>query len=135
MDFLDSLRAFDTSGFGSSTLRHFGTSATSGLRALRALRDFEHFGHFDTSSFGPSGLRDFGTSRLRPLRDFDSSVLRYFGTSGFDPSRNSQTSRFKTPEAHFPKHLDQMPSVPFKIYDSCLFRDFGIFPSLYLVQF
>jgi hypothetical protein len=119
-------RDFD---FRTLTFRHFRTLATS-----RLWGHFGTLGHFRLRPFGT--LTSTATSGLRPLRDFG-----HFDTSGlralwhFGPLGNSCTSHFKTPEAHFPEHLDRMPPVPFKIYDSCLFRDFGIFPSLYLVQF
>jgi hypothetical protein len=51
MDGLDSLWAFDASGFGSLMLRHFGTLATLGTSTLQAPWDF---GHFSTLDFRPS---------------------------------------------------------------------------------
>jgi hypothetical protein len=65
---------------------------------------FGHFGKFDTSA----------NSALR--------WLRLFGTLGFVPSRFLSTSHFKSLEAHFPKGLDPLPLVPFKINDSYSLR-------------
>jgi hypothetical protein len=50
----------------------------------------------------------------------DSDPFRAFGTSALQGFLS--TSHFKSPEAHFPEGLDQLPPVPFKINDSYSLR-------------
>jgi hypothetical protein len=52
------------------------------------------------------------------ILDLDGQI--HFGSPG--PSGLLSTSHFKSPEAHFPEGLDQLPPVPFKINDSYSLR-------------
>jgi hypothetical protein len=123
---------FKSPGFGPSGLRCFSHFKTLGVTDLMTcgildldgrdlLRVSEASGLWDFGHFRPLG---FSTSGLWPLRHFGLWPLRDFGPSGFGPSKVLCTSHFETPEVHFPKGLDRLPPVLFKINDSCLFWGF-----------
>jgi hypothetical protein len=80
---------------------------------LQALRDFAMF----NSHNSPKHRTLKRGICLHASSAFDGSD--YFGSWGFDTSGIPHTSHFETPEAYFPKHLDQLPPVPLKINDSC----------------
>jgi hypothetical protein len=72
----------------------------------------------------PDPFRAFGTSATS-ANSTNSLRLRLFGTSGFGCSGFLSISHFKSPEAHFPKGLDRLPPIPFKINGSYSLR--GLF--------
>jgi hypothetical protein len=74
----------------------------------------------DSDPFRAFGTSPSATSQLRKICFGFSSGLRCFDPSGF-----LSTSHFKSPKAHFPEGLDQLPPVPFKINDSYSLR--GLF--------
>jgi hypothetical protein len=116
--FTRSYRSIDTWLFlinESDSLRAIKTLATSGLWPLL------HFAMFNSHN-SPKHRTPNRWIYLDASLTFDGSY--YFWNSGFGSLGIPHTSHFKTPEAYFPEHLDQLPPVPLKINDSCSLRAF-----------